>query len=85
METIRKSNKLVSGEKTATYSESLARIEELKGRRDRIQEQLRKANADLLKAKDLRDTHLLALYAVDHQIELLEEGQLPLFGEVDDE
>jgi len=66
-------------------SEAIARIEELKGRRDRIQEQLRKANSELLKAKDLRDTHLLALYAVDHQIELLEEGQLPLFGEVDDE
>lgn len=76
---------MVQATQGITSSESIARIEELKGRRDRIQEQLRKANADLLKAKDLRDTHLLALYAVDHQIELLEEGQLPLFGEDMDE
>jgi len=83
LETIRTGNKLVQGEETATYSESLARIQELKGRRDRIQEQLTKANQALLQAKDARDNLLLAMYGIDHQIDLLEEGQIPLFGEDD--
>lgn len=75
---------MVSREEKTPTGEQLARIEELKGRRDRTQEQLRKAEKALFDAKESRDTLLLALYAIDHQIELLEEGQLPLFGDVDE-
>lgn len=75
---------MVQREKEAPSGEHLARIEGLKARRDRAQEQLRKAEQVLLEAKDSRDTLLLALYAIDHQIDLLEEGQIPLFGEDDE-
>lgn len=77
-------NSLFSTSRESTSGEIVARIEELKGRRDRAQEQLRKAEKALFDAKESRDTLLLALYAIDHQIELLEEGQLPLFGDVDE-
>ncbi len=72
---------MVPRTEAAATAENLARIEELKARRDRTQEQLTLANEKLFKAKEVRDTILLALYAIDHQIELLGEGQLPMFGD----
>ena len=68
---------MVQTEKRLAASENLERIQELKARRDRIQERLIEAGAILFKAKEERDDLLLALYGVDHQIELLEEGQMP--------
>lgn len=68
---------MVQTEKRLASSENLERIQELKARRDRIQERLIEAGAILFKAKEERDDLLLALYGVDHQIELLEEGQMP--------
>lgn len=68
----------------ATTAENLARVEELKARRERTQELLKKANDKLFTAKEDRDTILLALYAIDNQIDLLEEGQIPMFGDVDE-
>lgn len=68
---------MVQTEKRLASSENLERIQELKARRDRIQERLIEAGAALFKAKEERDDLLLALYGVDHQIELLEEGQMP--------
>lgn len=68
----------------ATTAENLVRIEELKARRDRTQDLLKKANDKLFLAKEDRDTILLALYAIDNQIDLLEEGQIPMFGDLDE-
>lgn len=68
---------MVQTEKRLASSENLERIQELTARRDRIQERLIEAGAILFKAKEERDDLLLALYGVDHQIELLEEGQMP--------
>lgn len=68
---------MVQTEKRLAASENLERIQELTARRDRIQERLIEAGAALFKAKEERDDLLLALYGVDHQIELLEEGQMP--------
>lgn len=76
---------MVSGTETVTPAEALARIEGLKARRDRTREQLNKANEELFLAKEKRDTILLALYGIDNQIDLLEEGQIPMFGEGFDE
>lgn len=79
-------NSLFSTSRESTSGEIVARIQELKGRQERISEQLAKANRVLFEAKEARDTLLLAMYAVEHQIELLEEGQLPMFGDgFDDE
>ena len=52
--------------------ENTARIQDLKARRDRTQEQLTKAGQRLFQAKEERDTILMALYGLDHKIELLE-------------
>lgn len=86
MEDLRTGNHVLQGSQTTTSSESIARIQELRGRQDRTREQLAKANRVLFEAKETRDTLLLAMYALDHQIELLEQGQLPMFGdEIDDD
>lgn len=61
----------------ATASESIERIQELQARKERLQEKLAAANRALFEAKENRDTILLSIYAIDHQIELLEEGQMP--------
>lgn len=62
-------------------NESLERIQELQARKERLQEKLAVANRALFEAKENRDTILLSIYAIDHQVELLEEGQIPMFGE----
>lgn len=86
MENLRPGNQLFQRTEETSSGEIVARIQELKGRQDRIREQLNKANKVLLEAKESRDTLLLAMYAVDHQIDLLEQGQLPMFGDgIDDE
>ncbi len=86
MENIRPGNQLFQRAEETTSGENVARIQELKGRQDRIREQLNKANKTLFDAKEARDTLLLAMYAVDRQIEDLEQGQLPMFGdEIDDD
>lgn len=75
----------VISQSLTSQTENLMRIQDLKARRDRTQEQLKKANTDLFMAKETRDTILLALYAIDNQIDLLEEGQIPMFGDDIDE
>lgn len=76
---------MVSRDKGFTEIEKAARIEGLKARKERTQEALQKAGRVLFQAKEERDNLLLALYALDHQIELLAEGQIPLFGEIEDD
>lgn len=61
----------------------VTRINELQAKRDRIQEGLPRANAALFQAKENRDNLLLALCGIDHQIEQLQQGQLPL--DIDDD
>lgn len=75
----------VISQSLTSQTENLMRIQDLKARRERTQEQLKKANTDLFMAKETRDTILLALYAIDNQIDLLEEGQIPMFGDDIDE
>lgn len=75
----------VISQSLTSQTENLIRIQDLKARRERTQEQLKKANTDLFMAKETRDTILLALYAIDNQIDLLEEGQIPMFGDEIDE
>jgi len=72
---------MVQRTKEAATSESLERIQELQARKERAQEKLAIANRALFEAKENRDTILLSIYAIDHQIEMLEEGQIPMFGE----
>ena len=72
---------MVQRDPKTTAAETLARIQDLKARRDRTQEQLTKAGRKLFEAKEERDTILMALYGLDHSIELLEQGQLPMFGD----
>jgi len=72
---------MVQTEKRPAASENLERIQELQARKERAQEKLAIANRALFEAKENRDTILLSIYAIDHKIELLEEGQLPMFGE----
>lgn len=86
MEKVWSGDHMVQGKEETSSLENVARIQELRGRQDRIREQLNKANKVLFDAKEARDTLLLAMYAVDHQIEQLEQGQLPMFGDgFDDE
>lgn len=61
----------------------VTRINELQAKRDRIQEGLPRANAALFQAKENRDNLLLALCGIDHQLDLLQQGQLPL--DIDDD
>jgi len=68
---------MVQTEKGPAASESIERIQELQARKERLQEKLAAANRALFEAKENRDTILLSIYAIDHQIELLEEGQMP--------
>lgn len=75
----------VISQSLTSQTDNLIRIQDLKARRERTQEQLKKANTDLFMAKETRDTILLALYAIDNQIDLLEEGQIPMFGDDIDE
>jgi hypothetical protein len=72
---------MVPGEKEAATSESLERIQELLARKERAQEKLAIANRTLFEAKENRDNLLLSIYAIDHQVELLQDGQLPMFGD----
>lgn len=66
-----------------THLEVIAKVQELEAKRDRIQEGLPRANAALFQAKENRDNLLLALCGIDHQIEQLQQGQLPL--DIDDD
>lgn len=59
----------------------LGQIQGLKARRDRVREQLKRADDALDKVKEERSTIMLALQTIEYRIEVLEDGQLALWND----